>query len=368
MPPSAAAYSPSTSDADDRRRDVAAGDHRPDRDPDHRDDREDDDADHDRDAARRHPAHARRAACASRNSSRPDVSSDAHTATSVAAARPARMNPNSTNSSWRNPPTEPMSKPGKTWLSSRTKSGELPSSSMNDLPDPAIARPNRPMPEAPGERRRQVLADRAPDRAAQPDEGARQARRRDRAGRADVAPRERLDADDEQDDRDERDRDERRPVELARERDVVRRPAEPAQVRQRRESRDRRLVAVDDEAAEHDRAGDPGRRAAADERRQGERHGARREREQAQPDRVAGGRLQPRSRRPAGPLTVLPDDDERQEDHDRRRSSSRRGARTASRARSGAASSPSRRRTRGCRGAPPGRASPTGRGSTRGWR
>ena len=39
-----------------------------------------------------------------------------------------------------------MSKPGKTLLSNFTKSVALPSSSMNDLPEPAIASPNRPMP------------------------------------------------------------------------------------------------------------------------------------------------------------------------------------------------------------------------------
>jgi len=39
-----------------------------------------------------------------------------------------------------------MSNPGKTWFRSLTKSVALPSSSMNDLPEPAIARPNRPIP------------------------------------------------------------------------------------------------------------------------------------------------------------------------------------------------------------------------------
>ena len=67
----------------------------------------------------------RESGVASRNSSRPEVSSDAQIATSVAAARPARIIPNSTNSSWRKPPTDRMSNPGNTLPSSFTKSVRL---------------------------------------------------------------------------------------------------------------------------------------------------------------------------------------------------------------------------------------------------
>ena len=49
------------------------------------------------------------------------------------------------------------------------------------------------------------------------------------------------------------------PVELAREREVVGGPAEPGQVGERGERRDGALVAIQDEAAEHDRAGDASR-------------------------------------------------------------------------------------------------------------
>ena len=58
---------------------------------------------------------------------------------------------------------------------------------MNDLPEPAIDQPEQADPDAPGDRRRQVLAERPAGRPAQADEGPRQARRRD----GDVAPRSR---------------------------------------------------------------------------------------------------------------------------------------------------------------------------------
>ena len=165
------------------------------------------------------------------------------------------------------------------------------------------------------------------------------------------------------------DRHERRPVVRVGQRDVVRRPAQPAEVGQRRERRDRRLVAVDDEAAEHDRPGDAGRGAAADERRQGERDGTRREGEQGQPDRVARGRLRPRSRRRAGPLTVCADEHERQEDHERGDRQARRRAPNSF----SSAMPAARQRGRGdeleaAAARLERRASPTGRGSTTGSR
>ena len=184
---------------------------------------------------------------------------------------------------------------------------------MNDLPEPAIASPNIPMP------RPQAIDDGRFWPIARPvGPGARRVpaagSASGSASGADVASGERLDADDEQHDRDDRDGDERDPVELAGERDVVGRPAEPGEVRQRRQRRDRRLVAVDDEAAEHDRARDTRRRAPADERREGERDGARGDR------RAGTARWRSRAAdsveisSPGRPLTELADDEQPDED------------------------------------------------------
>ena len=224
---------------------------------------------------------------ASRNSSRPEVSSEAQTATSVAAARPARIIPNSTKRSCRKPPTDRMSNPGNTWLSSFTKSVALPSWSMNDLPEPAIASPNRPipMPQAIDEGRFWPIP-----RPVGP-WSPTSARGRLGVGIGLVAPiSRRANASTPTTKRINETTatgSERRPVELARERDVVRRPAEPGQVRQWRDRRDRGLVAVEDEPAEHDGPGDTGGRSAPHERRQRECHRAGRDPEQEEPDGVA---------------------------------------------------------------------------------
>ena len=105
-----------------------------------------------------------------------------------------------------------------------------------------------------------------PDRPVDASECARQAGPGDRARRPEVAAHEGLDADGAQDDHDDRDEDQRRPVELAREREVVGGPAEPGEVGEWGEARDGALVAIQEEPAEGDRAGDAGRRSAAEER------------------------------------------------------------------------------------------------------
>ena len=209
-------------------------------------------------------------------------------------------------------------------------------------------------------------------RAVRPVGPRRPARARGRPGQGialvapEVAAHERLDADRAQDDHDDRDEDQRRPVELAGQRQVVGGPAEPGEVGEWREARDGGLVAVEEEPAERDRAGDAGRGATAEERGQRERDGPGGQRQEAEPDRVAGGGVRRESRRPAA--------------------SRRRRRRSRSRRRSTAIAMHERRhvaeqllerdpppghrrrprRTRGCRGAPRRRACRTGRGSTTG--
>ena len=81
---------------------------------------------------------------ASRNSRRPDVSSDAQPATSVAAASPARISPNSTNSSCRNPPTDRDVEAREDVAEQLQEVGRLAAAaSMNDLPEPAISEPEQ---------------------------------------------------------------------------------------------------------------------------------------------------------------------------------------------------------------------------------
>ena len=69
---------------------------------------------------------------------------------------------------------------------------------------------------------------------------------------------------------------------------MIERPAEPGQVGERGKLGDRQLVAVEDEAAEHDGTRDPRRRPPADQWRECEGDRPAREREQEQPDGVAG--------------------------------------------------------------------------------
>ena len=180
---------------------------------------------------------------------------------------------------------------GKTVARSCRKSGDLLSCSMNELARAGDRAARRCRCRCPTRAPWAGLAGRPAGRPAQAEEGPRQAGRRDSARRRpEVAPDERLDADREQDDRQRRRRDERQPVELAGEREVVRRPAEPGQVRERRDGGDGGLVAVEDEAAEHDRAGDADRRATAQERGDGER--------ERRPRRARAAPARSRSRRP----------------------------------------------------------------------
>ena len=71
----------------------------------------------------------------------------------------------------------------------------------------------------------------------------------------------------------------------------MRRPAEPGQIGEERKGRHGALVAIEEVAAEQDRAGDRQGRPAPDERGQGERDGTRREPHQPDPDREADCRL-----------------------------------------------------------------------------
>jgi hypothetical protein len=67
-------------------------------------------------------------------------------------------------------------------------------------------------------------------------------------------------------------------------------PAEPGQVREGRQRGDRGLISVQDEAGEQQGAGDASRRTTTQERGGGERDGAGGERQEAEPDGIAGGR------------------------------------------------------------------------------
>ena len=95
---------------------------------------------------------------------------------------------------------------------------------------------------------------------------------------------------------------------------MVRRPAEPGQVGERRQRRDRLLVPVEEEAGEHERAGDADRGATTEERchREGERAGG--ECQEFEPDRVCG-RVRDRDVVARKDAELRPDEDRRQEDH-----------------------------------------------------
>ncbi len=135
---------------------------------------------------------------------RPDVSVEAHRPTRVAAARPARINPNSTKTSSRNPPTDARSTPGKTECSRSMSWGDRVSWVDPRAAGPGEHEPEQPEADPPGEREVDVLAGSAPDRPAHAGEGVWQGRGRDGARRAQVAPGEGLDADGREDDDDQR--------------------------------------------------------------------------------------------------------------------------------------------------------------------
>ena len=202
MPAIASAYRPSTRRAEHRRRDVAPGDGGADRDAEHRERTMNTTiADQDPTPAGQRPsapapaawrAGTRAGRTSRRTPSRP---------TSVAAARPARIRPNSTNRSWRKPPTVPMSIAREDRSRGAARIGRLA-----ELLDERLGRSRR----SPARRGRGRGPTPAPSagsgrRSGRPARGGRrgprQARRRDGARRADVAAGERLDADDEQDDR-----------------------------------------------------------------------------------------------------------------------------------------------------------------------
>ena len=155
---------------------------------------------------------------------------------------------------------------------------------MNDAARAGDHQAEEADPDAPGERRRQVAADRPAGRPPEPDERPRQARRRDGARRADVAPGERLDADDEQHDATTAtgmsDGQSYWPASGM----WFDGPAQPRQVGERRERRDGGLVAVEDEPAEHDRPATPAAEPRPMNGAERERHRAGRERQQAEPE------------------------------------------------------------------------------------
>src|SRR4030095_15367972 len=89
---------------------------------------------------------ARRDSGAARtSSSRPEVSSVAHPDTRVTAAKPATTN-SSWTSSWRNPPAEVRSKPGKTLRTVLARAGEWAKASPSERLAAAMASPNAPRP------------------------------------------------------------------------------------------------------------------------------------------------------------------------------------------------------------------------------
>ena len=126
----------------------------------------------------------------------------------------------------------------------------------------------------------------APHRAAEPEKRTRHRWRGQRGRHPDVTPREGLDPDREQRDGHDRHENDRWPVVLAGQRDVVRGPAPPRQVGEGRQLGHRGLVAVEDEPGERDRAGDARGGATPDERAEGEGDRAGGECQQAEPDRV----------------------------------------------------------------------------------
>ena len=303
----------------------------------------------DREPARHRPSERRASGVARSISSRPEVSSRRPAPTSVAAARPARISPNSTNRSWRNPPTLRMSDAREDRAGASARSpASLRSARRTTGRTPAMTRPKMPSPSPHARAVGRPLPNGAAGRPAEPDEGPRQARRRDRARRADVAPDERLDADDEEDD----DRD-ARPASATASRT---RPAsgmwfdvQPNQVRlaSGASAGIARLVAVEDEAAEHHRAGD--------RRRPRRGPGTGRARRRGRPRRAPGARARARSRRGRDRDLVA---GQRAVDRagDRRRGEDRDDAIAMTRTWPGqllerdpaAASSAPRRRTRGC--------------------
>ncbi len=225
-------------------------------------------------------------------SSRPDVSSDAQPPTNDAAARPARMIPNSTNSSWRNPPgagVVDVRKDGRQQLDELRRVLQLLHEAAGRAAQDQAEESDA---DAPGERLapRLVLIAR-PSRPTEPQQRARHGWRGQRRRDADVPASEGLDPHHQQRDDHERHEGHRRPVVLAGERDVVVGPAPPGQVRERSQLGDRRPVAVHDEPGECHGTGDPGRRPASHERRRARTPAPRR------PTRSAPTRRRSRRRR-----------------------------------------------------------------------
>ena len=252
--------------------------------------------DHDPDAGSPTPPattqRTRDSGVASRNSSRPDVSSDAQPRR--ASPRRGRRGSGRTRRTGAAGTRRPiaMSMSGNDRCRAASGSRATCSSwSMNELARAGDQRARRGRCRCPRRARSAGLADRPAGRAAQADERPRQARRRERRSsrrcRAGRTPRRRWRAG-----RPRR----RRPGASDAQSNW---PAsgrwfvvQPNQVRfaSGASAGIGRLVAVEDEPAEHHRAGDAGRRAAAEERRERERHRAGRERQERTARCVAGGR------------------------------------------------------------------------------
>ena len=306
---------------------------------------------------------------ASRGASRacPSVSSEAQPPTSVAAANPARMNPNWMKTSWRKPPALVMSTLGKTCRRSRScpatgpeRIGQRAAGGREHEPEDARGRCPRRGPSA-AARRTTARSGRARpgSPAGRPGVGmALDAPRSRRANASTPSAR--------SDDRHERDRDQRRPVERARQRAGGPRSSRTRSGSRWREDRHERLVAVEQEPGEQHEPGDPGRGPPARGTARGRRPrcpnaSAIRPTQSGIAD-AAVGRDRVARQRPEGgagdpaasaTMTITAVED-------------RRRARRASRAPDAAARTGRTRRTRGSPAGPRWPACPTGRGSTRG--
>ena len=228
---------------------------------------------------------ARVSGVARTSSRRPPVSSDAHFETSVAAANPAAMK-NSSTKTWRKPPADVRSKPGKTvcrtfrrFASPASWADIGPTSDARSAPMSASPRPHQ-IARGSCSPNARLIGPRTPSTAAGSCGSPIP------SGDPEVAAREQLDADRQERDADDADQGERRPVELADERDVVLHPAERAQERQRAH-----VEPVADHADARGRCPTmPAAPARPSERREREGEAAEEQRDEPEPEREADRR------------------------------------------------------------------------------
>src|SRR4051794_34690917 len=124
-------------------------------------------------------------------SSRPSFSSEAQPPTSVAAAKPARMNPKVTKASWRKAPApDSRSTLGKTLRKIDSVCGDsFASASVNEIAAAPKMNPITPTP-IPHHARGEPLTERALERPAEAEEARGKARPRDAGGAPEVPGRE----------------------------------------------------------------------------------------------------------------------------------------------------------------------------------